>query len=231
MLRLHAVTSRSWLACALGVGLASVVTPVARAQADVDRALVEARDRAAGGDAVAQFSLGSILYYGTAQTAEGLEWFSKAAAQGYAPAEFQLGQVYEAGFGVTASETQALGWYRRAADHRSAAGQRAVGDFYLKGKGVPADPREALRWFTLAANGDDLRAQYQLGQLYFSGEGVPRDYIEAYVWFTIAAGQTPLMDNRKQLIELSNITLARMSPAQAAEAKGRVARWSIGAAR
>ena len=36
----------------------------ARADDDVERALAQVRARAAAGDVVAQFSLGSILYYG-----------------------------------------------------------------------------------------------------------------------------------------------------------------------
>ena len=71
----------------------------------------------------------------------------------------------------------------------------------------------------------DLRAQYQLGQLYFDGTGVARDYATAYVWFTLASKQTPLIDNRKQLVELRNIAAARITPEQVADAARRVAAW------
>ena len=40
-----------------------------------------ARARAAAGDVVAQFSLGAMLYYGSADTAQGIDWIRKAAAQ------------------------------------------------------------------------------------------------------------------------------------------------------
>lgn len=192
---------------------------------EADSALADARVKAGAGDVVAQFSLGAILYYGTEHTAQAIEWFRMAAARGYAPAEFQMGQLYDFGFGVSQNDAEALAWYRRAAEHGSAAGQRVVGDFYLNARVVAADTAEATRWYTRGAEGDDLRAQYQLGQLYFFGTGVARDYISAYVWFTIAAGQTPLMDNRKQLIELRNTAAARMTPEQVAEAARRVAAW------
>ena len=84
---------------------------------------------------------------------------------------------------------------------------------------------EAARWYRRAADGDDLRAQYQLGQMYFDGTGLTRDYEAAYMWFTLAAGQTPLTDNRKQLIEMRNIAAARMTPAQVAAAVRRVEAW------
>lgn len=192
---------------------------------EVARALAAARARAAAGDVIAQFSLGAMLYYGGDDTAQAIDWIRRAATQRFAPAEFQMGQLYDFGFGVTQDDRQALDWYQRAADHGSAAGQRAVGDFYRRGRVVTADAAAAVRWFRRAADGDDLRAQYQLGQLYFDGTGVPRDYASAYFWFTLAAGQTPLEDNRKGLLELRNIAAARMTPAAVAVAARRVAAW------
>jgi uncharacterized protein len=198
---------------------------LAAPDADVTRALDAARARAGNGDVVAQFSLGSLLYYGGDDTAQAIEWIRKAAEQRFAPAEFQMGQVYDFGFGVTQDDRQALDWYRRAAGHGSAAAERSVGEFYRKGRGVAADAAESARWFRRAADGDDLRAQYQLGQMYFDGTGVTRDYASAYFWFSIAAGQTPLDDNRKGLIELRHIAAARMTPAAVAAATKRVAAW------
>lgn len=208
------------------VAVAQVASPpVAGRDSDVSRALAAAREKAGKGDAVAQFSLGSILYYSADDTAQAVDWFRKAAAQRYAPAEFQLGLLYDFGFGVGQNDAEALSWYRRAADHGSAAAQRAVGDFYQKGRSVAADATEASRWYRRAADGDDIRAQYQLGQLYFEGVGVQRDYAAAYLWFSLAAGQAPLTDNRKGLLELRNIAAARMTPEQVSEAANRVANW------
>jgi TPR repeat protein len=209
----------------------TVTTAGSAIDQDVDRALAAARAQAAAGDVVAQFSLGSLLYSGAADTAQAIEWLRYAAAQRYAPAEYHLGQLYDFGFGVPADDEQALAWYRRAADHGSASGQRMVGEFFQKGRGVAADPAEAARWYRRGADGDDLRAQYLLGQLYFDGNGVARDYVSAYVWFTLAAGQTPLIDNRKGLLELRNIAAARMTPDQVVEAARRVAGWKPAASR
>ena len=205
----------------------STISFRAAAQADpsVARELAAARAKAAAGDAVAQFSLGSLLYYGTRDTAEAVDWLRKAAAQGVASAEFQMGQLYDFGFGVAQDDRLALDWYRKAAGHGSAAAERSVGDFYSKGRAVTTDPVEAARWYRRGADGDDLRAQYQLGQMYFDGTGLTRDYESAYMWLTLAAGQTPLTDNRKQLIEMRNIAAARMTPAQVAAAVRRVEAW------
>ena len=209
--------------CAAAALFAAIATATAVTDDDVQRALDAARVKAAAGDVVAQFSLGAILYYGGQDTAQAIDWIRRAAAQQYAPAEFQMGQLYDFGFGVAQNDRDALAWYRKAGEHGSAAGQRAVGDFYRKGRGVAGDPAEAARWYERAAGGDDLRAQYQLGQMYFDGTGVTRDYTAAYVWFTLAADQTPLEDNRKALLELRNIAAARLTPAAVAAAARRVA--------
>lgn len=207
------------------VMLAMAGAAAAQARSDVEPALDVARTRAASGDAVAQFSLASLLYYGSTDTARAVQWFRKAAAQRYAPAEFQMGQLYDFGFGVPRDDRRALGWYVRAAQHGDAAASRAVGDFYRRGRGVATDLAEAVRWYRRAAEGDDLRAQYQLAQMYFDGTGVARDYVSAYVWFDIAAGQTPLIDNQKAILELRNIAAARMPADALGEAERRAREW------
>ena len=202
------------------IALALTITAFGQADDEVERAWALSRARAAAGDAVAQFSLGSLLYYGTSHLDEALMWFRLAAAQGHAAAQCQLALMYDFGFGVARDDGEALAWYRRAADLGSAAAARAVGDFHKRGRGIGApDVAEAARWYRRAAEGDDIRAQYELGQLHFTGSGVTRDYVAAYVWFSLAASQAPLSDNRKGLLELRNIAAARMTPAQLSEAE------------
>ena len=174
--------------------------------------------RRPAGRPVAQFSLGSILYYSANDTAQAVDWFRKAAAQRYAPAEFHMGQLYDFGFGVAQDDRRSAELVpqgRRSWQRRGAARGRGL---LPEGTRVEADAAEAARWYRRAADGDDIRAQYQLGQLYFEGTGVPRDYAAAYLWFSLAAGQAPLADNRKGLLELRNIAAARMTPEQVAEA-------------
>lgn len=214
-----------------GAALIVAATVGAHAQPDVDAAVAAVRVKAAAGDAIAQFSLGAMLYYGADDMPQAILWLRKAAAQHHAPAEFQLGQLYDFGFGVTPSNEQALAWYRLAAEHGSGAGQRAVGEFYHKGRGIPADPSEAARWYRRAADADDVRAQYLLGEMYFTGTGVPQDYPSAYLWYSLAASQAPLLDNRKGLLELRNIAAARMTPDQVADAARRVTMWTPAASK
>jgi TPR repeat protein len=193
---------------------------------DVERALAAVRARASAGHVVAQFTLGSVLYYGGTDLPQAVDWFRKAADQRYAPAEFQIGQLYDFGFGLAQDDAEALAWYRRAAMDGSAPAQRAIGDFYRTGRLVTADAVEAVRWYQRGAQADDIRAQFQLGQMYLNGDGVPHDYESAYLWFAVAATQAPLLDNRKALVEMRNIAEVRMGPEAAAVAERRVKAWT-----
>src|SRR5580765_6310076 len=100
----------SRLALAALLALTLTAHAVAQADGDVERAIDALRARATAGDAVAQFSLGSLLYYGTPETVQGIEWFRKAATQRFPSAEFQMGQVYDFGFSVARDDAQALAW-------------------------------------------------------------------------------------------------------------------------
>ena len=45
-----------------------------------------------------------------------MEWYRKAAAQGNMYGEFNVGLLYEYGYGVTKNIEEAVKWYRKAAD-------------------------------------------------------------------------------------------------------------------
>src|SRR5437868_13098425 len=56
-----------------------------------------------------------------------LTWFRKAADQGNAAAENNVGWLYENGFGVTQDDAEALKWYHRVADGESVQAQDNLG--------------------------------------------------------------------------------------------------------
>src|SRR5215510_15051536 len=68
---------------------------------------------------------------GTKDPAEGVTWLRKAAVQGYADAQVQLGVCYQQGLGVDKNPAQALAWFRRAADQKNSRGELQVGLAYL----------------------------------------------------------------------------------------------------
>ena len=56
---------------------------------------------------------------------QAVDWFRKAAEQGYRDAQFNLGVMYAQGRGVVRDDVQAIVWYRKAAGRGDA---RAVLD-------------------------------------------------------------------------------------------------------
>ena len=69
--------------------------------------------QAQGGDAEAQFRLGQMLLHGLGvafDEAAGLEWYHRAAAQGYERAQFAVGEVYKEGRVTPQDLVQASMW-------------------------------------------------------------------------------------------------------------------------
>jgi TPR repeat protein len=83
----------------------------------------------------------------------------KAAEQGDANIQVQLGAMYLLGQGVPQDSVKALGWYSKAAEQGHANAQYDLGLFYSEGKGVPQNNVEAYKWFTLAAGNGVLMAK------------------------------------------------------------------------
>ena len=58
------------------------------------------------------------------------QWYRRAAEQGNAEAQFNLGLMYFNGRGVAQDYKVAAQWYRRAAEQGHAEGQTALGAMY-----------------------------------------------------------------------------------------------------
>jgi TPR repeat protein len=153
------------------------------------------KEKAASGDREAQFILGRKYFFGS--KAEGiprdieetLKWYVKSAEQGFAPAQFNLGVVYQLGQGVKKNPEEALKWYIEAAEQGFAAAQFNLGGMYIANDGIPTDHEEAIKWFKAAAEQGEEMAQYYLGVIYKKGEGVRPDFEVALKWFQKAATQ------------------------------------------
>jgi TPR repeat protein len=79
---------------------------------------------------------------------ETMRLYRKAADQGYAIAEVQIGVWYE--HSEPQNFAEALKWYRKAADQGNASGQFNLGSLYAEGHGVPQDYVSAYMWLNLA---------------------------------------------------------------------------------
>ena len=109
---------------------------------------------------------------------------------GDSDAQFNLGNMYYRGQGVSKDYKEALKWYRKGADQGNVRAIKRVGDVYYKGKGVIKDNKEAVKWYTKAAEQGLSGVQIMLGFMYYRGtHGVTLDYKESFKWFRLSAEQ------------------------------------------
>jgi hypothetical protein len=73
------------------------------------------------------------------------------AVEGSVAAQYNLGQIFVHGKGVSRNYQEALKWYKMAAENGDAASQFSVGLMYRKGHGVIKDRETAMEWWGKAA--------------------------------------------------------------------------------
>jgi localization factor PodJL len=112
----------------------------------------------------------------------------RAANLGFAPAQFYLGRLYEAGAsGLAKDMGEARRWTLRAAQGGDPAAMYNLASYLYAGDGGPKDPTGAVDWFHKAAERGVVNSQYNLAQLYETGHGVTKNLAEAYKWYLVAA--------------------------------------------
>jgi len=139
--------------------------------------------------AVAQDNPGATYSNGQGAAQAEVIWYRKAAMQGNANAQLNLGVAYALGLGVPQDYAEAMKWDRKAAIQGNAGAQLEIGVMYENGQGVPQDYTEAMKWHLKAAMQGNADAQTRLGVIYANGLGTPQDYQEAYAWLNVAAAQ------------------------------------------
>jgi len=127
--------------------------------------------------------------------------FERAARQGHASAQYNLGQMARKGNGVKPDIVQAVRLFRAAADqgHVRAAYNLA---FLLAHAPKPlGSPDTAIRYYQRAASAGYAPALVNLGTMYGNGLGVDPDPIEAYALWTLAAnaGEARAQKNLEKL--------------------------------
>ena len=128
--------------------------------------------------------------YGTAvDHVEAVKWVRKAAEQGFARAQHDLGLMYQFGRGVERSNEKAVEWYLKAAEQGYADAQGLLGVMYANGRGVEQSDEKAAEWFLKAAEQGLASAQCKLGFMYEDGTGVEQSDEKAVEWWQKAAEQ------------------------------------------
>lgn len=124
------------------------------------------------------------------------EWRPSAIA-GNMDAQFNLGQAYKLGRGVTQDLAQAEEWYRKAAIQGHEKAEDNYGLVMFQG----GKRKEALPWIEKSAARGEPRAQYILGTALFNGDGMNKDWVRAYALMTraSAAGLAPASSSLAQM--------------------------------
>jgi uncharacterized protein len=151
----------------------------------------ELKSVAEKGDPEAQHELGWRYVRGKdvlKDYSEAVQWWQKAAAQRYVPAEYNLGVAYGKGEGVTKDRQEGIKWVRMAADAGMPQAQETLGIIYCSAGKTPAqDYTKAFEWFKKAAQQGFVSSQYYVALCYRDGKGTPTNSNGAFAWFLKAA--------------------------------------------
>jgi len=175
---------------------------------------------AEAGNAQAQYTLG-YHYYNTRgedrkeAQAKAVEWFTKAAEQGYAPAQEALGTYYNHGDGGDLEK--AVEWYKKAAEQGDVSAMHNLGYCYYH-QAVQEDVanlttkyyQAAFACFKKLAEYEDedddffsFNGKYMVAHFYQDGKGVEKDSAEALRWYEKVIAQKGVdwlaVDARKQI--------------------------------
>lgn len=84
-------------------------------------------------------------------------WYMEMAKSGDADAQYNLGSVYETGFGVKADPDEAVRWYKEAADQDHQLAQLKLGIMYILGDGARQSIIKGTSWIQSSAeNGNQF---------------------------------------------------------------------------
>ncbi|KAF9293587.1 hypothetical protein BGZ91_010363, partial [Linnemannia elongata] len=102
-----------------------------------------------------------------------MDWYMMAASQGYAYAQYSIGELYIMGHGVERDYDKAMEWHLQAAAQGLPAAQATIGRMYLHGTGVKQNEAIALEWFDKAVSRKDVDvwSQMTMGLMYLRGLG------------------------------------------------------------
>ncbi len=133
-------------------------------------------------------------------------WFRKAADQGDAAAENNIGNMYRFGEAVPRDKVEAARWYAKGAKHGCAEAMFNLGASYYNGDGVASNEFTAYAWFLLAQDAGDSMARdavqrsaatlsptdkagalMQIATMYEKGDQLPKSEEQMLRWLREAA--------------------------------------------
>ena len=164
-------------------------------------AVVTIESEANAGNAIAQYQLAQS-YLAENDLDAAVPLLRRAALKGAAPAQYDLGKLYEQGLGVDQDMIEARSLISKAAEAGHVGAMYDLALFLAEGEGGEMDERGAAEWFRKAADHGFLDAQYNLGVMYAEGIGAEQDLSEALYWFELATRQ----GDSAAALEVRNLT-------------------------
>ncbi len=122
-----------------------------------------------------------------AQARKILKRIRPLAKQGNANAQYNMGVLYDDGYGVKRNYATAMQWYKKAAAQHYAKAEHNLGMMYAEGHGVAKNMDQAAHWFKRAAKDGEPASENNLAVMYARGQGVPQNTSKAALWAARAA--------------------------------------------
>ena len=126
-------------------------------------------------------------YYDKGDFAKAFDAFKKAADEGDARADFELGVMYLYGRGIPLDDNSAFNSFAKAAENGNLGGVFMLGRMYIEGIGTEQDKDKAIAIYAKAADAGEPFFQYLLGEYYASGVFVDKDMKRALTLLEKAA--------------------------------------------
>lgn len=142
------------------VGSGVFITEKRASRKDLDT-LEKIKNDAERGDPNAQSVLGEG-YYRVQDYQNALVWFRKAAQQGYAPGQYNLGVMHLEGSGTAKDAGEAQKWFLKAADQRHLDAVNNLAAAYYYGNGVSKDLVATYMWLSIASSLGDANSKKSL---------------------------------------------------------------------
>ena len=145
-------------------------------------------EAAEDGDAEAMHHMGDFFFRGNElleidkNPSKAVEYYEKAANEGFAQAMNMLGVCYSNGKGVGKDILKACWWYEQAAAKGFTAAKYNLACKYLFGDGIKADLDKAAELLQQISDSQFCFAQTILGTCYLNGVGVDKDERKGIEW-------------------------------------------------
>ena len=123
-------------------------------------------------------------------TVEASELFNSQltlAKQGDAEAQFNVGEMYEIGFGVKQDEKEARYWISKSANQNYETAGFKLLYWDMEQSGLKGKNKTRVIELNKMAKQDNAQAQYYLGKMYANGVGINKNTDAAIGWLNKAA--------------------------------------------